>query len=67
MQFNEYTLMSNAFESAFRAMLNRLIDTEIITGEFPSEDKIAIAEDQCWNELCIAFAEAGLSFDRTPE
>lgn len=66
MQFNEYTIMSNAFESAFRAMLNRLIDAEIITG-YPTEEKIANAEDQCWNELCVAFEQAGLSFNRTPE
>lgn len=67
MRMNEYVAVSNAFESAFRAMLNRLIDLEIIKGEYPTEEKIAAAEDQCWNELCLAFEEAGLHFDQVPE
>lgn len=67
MRMNEYVAVSNAFRSAFRSMLNRLIDADIITGEFPSEDRIEVAEDQCWNELCLAFEEAGLHFDQVPE
>ena len=67
MQFNEHTAMSNAFERAFPFMINRLIDAGIVTGEFPTQEKIVEAEDACWNELCIAFEAAGLSFNRTPE
>jgi hypothetical protein len=48
-------------------MINRLIDAGIVTGEFPTQEKIVEAEDACWNELCIAFEAAGLSFNRTPE
>ena len=67
MKLNEYVAMSNAFESAFRPMLNRLIDAGILTGDFPPEERIVEAEDQCWNELCIAFEQAGLSFEHPPE
>jgi len=67
MKINEYVAMSNAFEKAFPFMINRLIDAGIVTGEFPTHDKIVEAEDACWNELCISFEAAGLSFDRIPE
>lgn len=66
MRINEYALMRAVFEMAFKSMINRLIDADLIRS-YPDETAIAQAEDRCWNELCVAMSELGVEFESGDE